>query len=368
MKKTVGQYNVDQHKKNQTGFTIVELMISVLLGLILISGLVTAFMGTQRTSELNSTLTDMQESGRFALDSMTRDLRMAGFQGCANVSSMPANIRADAAPTDDYLMDSLRVFEVESETNWNPAPHDSFTIPTDSGVPVPGTHAVSVQFGSPTTFRIAAMNDSLAPVVVVSDTVDLVTGDLAIISDCNGADIFEISNDTGGILQHDGGVNGGDSRLSAPYGQGDARNRPRVMRFEANIYYIGNTGRFDAQNQPIRALYRQTLPYSQRPIEMAEGIENLRIRLGVEDPLNPGDISFVTPNNPLLNTHRVRSVQIGFLMQSYSLVSDQVDTRTYQIAGYDIAPSGGAASDGLTHASDRKMRLPFNGTVSIRNR
>jgi len=365
---SIHQYSKTQYGKTQSGFTIVELLISVALGLLLISGLVTAFVGSSRTSELNSTLTDMQESGRFALDSMTRDIRMAGFQGCANISSMPANVRANSAPTDNYAADSFRVFEVDSATNWSPAPHDSFNIPTDTGVPVPGTHAFSVQFGSPTTFAIAPMADSRASIVVTSNSLDLITGDVAIISDCSGADIFEISGDSGNSLQHDGNVNSGDDRLSAPYGQGNQSDRSRVMRFEANIYFIGDTGRLDADNKSIRSLYRQTLPYSQPPIEIAEGVENLRIRLGVEDLLNPGDITFVTPGNSLLNTHKVRSVQIGFLMQSYSSVSDQQDSRTYQIAGYEIPAGSESVTDGLTHASDRKMRLQFNGSVAIRNR
>lgn len=357
-----------QARKTQTGFTLVEFMIAISLGVVLVTGLITAFIGSKRTSELNSTLAELQETGRFALDSMIRDLRMAGFQGCANISTLPATVRADAAPTEDYIRDSLQVFEVQSATNWNPSPHNSFSIPSDVGVPIPGTHAVSIQFGSPTTFNIETMKDTLSPIVITNDNSDLIRGDLAIVSDCSGADIFEISDETGGVLLHGKDVNGGDARLSAPYGQGTFHNLPRVMRFEANIYYVGDTGRVNAQNEPIRALYRQTLPYTTPPMEMAEGVENLRFRVGVEDPEVEGDITFVTPNHSLLDTHRVRSVQVGFLMQSYSSIASKPDTRTYQIAGYNI-PSGAAkVADGETHASDTKMRLPFNSTVSIRNR
>ena len=356
-------------RRAQQGFTLVELMISVVLGLILIAGLVTAFMGSTRSSQLNSTLTEMQESGRFALDSMIRDIRMAGFQGCASIEDVPAQIRANAVPTEDYLDDSLRAYIVDTATSWSPAPHSSFTIPTTIGTPVPGTHALSVQFGSSTTFEILPMASTSSAVTAVGDDVDIVGGDIALISDCNGADIFQVTADNNNVLQHDAAANGGDNRLSAPYGQGDALNRPRVMRFEANIYYIGDTGRLDSTNSPVRALYRQTLPYTNPPIEIAEGIENLRIRLGVvEDPDEDGPISFVSPDSDLLDTHEVRSVQLGFLMRSFDNVSDEDDNRSYRLAGYLINASNAANVDGSAHSVDKKMRLSFNGTVSLRNR
>jgi len=363
----VSGLNHQRFSNPEHGFTLVELMISVVLGLILIGGLVTAFYGTKRSSDLNITLTEMQESGRFALDSIIRDVRMAGFQGCANVSDMPAQVRADAAPTDDYLADSLQGHVVEGPANWVPAPHANFNFPADAGSPVPGTHALTVQFGSTTTYEIEPMTTTAAAVTVIGDNMDIVAGDLALISDCNGADIFEVTSNSGNVLQHAAANNGGDNRLSAPYGQGDPRNRPRIMRFEANIYYIGDTGRTNGEGAPVRSLYRQTLPYTSPPIEMAEGVESFRVRLGVEDPENPGQVTYVSPDNALVAAQQIKSVQVGFLMQSYDSVADSDDGRTYQIAGYNILAAATAA-DGSVHAIDRKMRLAFNGSVAVRNR
>lgn len=355
-------------QRTENGFTLIELMISVALGLILIAGLVTAFLGSNRSSKLNATLTELQESGRFALDTIIRDVRMAGFQGCASISELPAKVRANSAPTENYYDDSLRAYAVDTATSWDPMPHATFNIPTDIGTPVPGTHALSVQFGSSTTYQISPMGSTSSAVTVIGDDVDIATGDLALISDCNSADIFQVTADNANVLQHDAAPNGGDNRLTAPYGQGEELNRSRIMRFQANIYYIGETGRTDKNNSPVRALYRQTLPYTNPPIEISDGIENLRIRLGIEDPDNEGPLTFVSPDNALLETHRVKSIQVGFLMQSYDDVSDENDNRSYEIAGYSIPASDATATDGNTHTADKKMRLTFNGTVSLRNR
>ncbi len=354
-------------RTHQSGFTLVELMISLVLGLILLTGLISAFMGFSRSSKLNATLTEMQESGRFALDSMVRDVRMAGFQGCVNINDAPANVRADSAPTTNYLADSLTAFEVTAADNWNPSPHTSFNIPVGVGEPVPGTHALSIQFANSTSYEIQPMTSTSSPVAVVGTEMDIVAGDLALISDCNSADIFYVSSNSGMVLQHAASDNGGDNRLSAPYGQGDSRNRPRIMRFEANIYYIGLTGRTNNQNEPQRALYRQTLPYTSAPIEMATGVENLRIRLGAEDPAQPGPVTYLEPGDPLLATTRVRLVELGFLMQSYDDVASEEDSRSYQIAGFTIPASTASVRDGTAHSQDYKMRLTFNSSVAIRN-
>lgn len=362
--------SVATHRPRQVerGFTLVELMISVVLGLILITGLITAFMASNRSNTLNITLTEMQENGRFALDSIIRDVRMAGFQGCANIGEIPALVRASGAPTKNYLDDSLRAYAVDSATTWSPETHASFNIPTTIGTPIPGTHALSVQFASSTTYQLSPMTNTASNITVIGDNVDIVAGDIALISDCNGADIFQVSSNNGNVLIHNASSNSGDNRLSAPYGQGDALNRPRIMRFEANIYYIGDTGRLDSNNNAVRALYRQSLPYTNPPIEIAEGIENLRVRLGVEDPENLGLISYVSPDNELLETQQVNTVQVGFLMQSYDNVADSDDNRSYRIAGYHIPASTATATDGTAHTQDKKMRLTFNGTVSLRNR
>lgn len=68
----------DQHQ--QGGFSLVELMIAMLLGLVLIYGVINVFLSSSQTYRLQEAMFRVQESGRFALDIMARDLRDAGFQ------------------------------------------------------------------------------------------------------------------------------------------------------------------------------------------------------------------------------------------------------------------------------------------------
>lgn len=73
--------------KIQGGFSLIELMIAMSLGLILIGGVISVFLASSQTYRLQDAMFRVQESGRFALDIMLRDLRDAGFQNLLPVDS-----------------------------------------------------------------------------------------------------------------------------------------------------------------------------------------------------------------------------------------------------------------------------------------
>ncbi|MCO6705108.1 PilW family protein, partial [Streptomyces sp. CHB9.2] len=54
--------------RRQKGLSIIELMIALLLGLLLMGGVMQVFLSSRQTYQTNSALSQVQESGRFALD------------------------------------------------------------------------------------------------------------------------------------------------------------------------------------------------------------------------------------------------------------------------------------------------------------
>ena len=70
--------------KNQSGISLVELLIGLVLGLFLTGGAVQTFMVTKTSYRFSDSLARVQENGRFALELISRDLRMTGFFGCAS--------------------------------------------------------------------------------------------------------------------------------------------------------------------------------------------------------------------------------------------------------------------------------------------
>ena len=71
----------------QLGFSLVEIMIALLIGLFLLEGILQMFSASQQTYRMQSNLARLQENGRFALDFLARDIRMASYWGCMSSST-----------------------------------------------------------------------------------------------------------------------------------------------------------------------------------------------------------------------------------------------------------------------------------------
>ncbi len=63
----------------QLGVTLIELMISMLIGIFLIGGLYTVFEKTKSSYRYQNGLVQIQEQGRFAITFLTQSLRIAGY-------------------------------------------------------------------------------------------------------------------------------------------------------------------------------------------------------------------------------------------------------------------------------------------------
>lgn len=73
-------------KEAQKGLSLIELMISMALGLLVILAVTYVFAGSRTNYRHQESLSAVQESGRIALETLTRDIRMAGYPGCGNLT------------------------------------------------------------------------------------------------------------------------------------------------------------------------------------------------------------------------------------------------------------------------------------------
>ncbi len=70
--------------RRATGFTLIELMIAMLLGLIVIGGVISVFLAGQRSYTTNGALADVQQNSRIAFEMLMQDVRGAALAGCNN--------------------------------------------------------------------------------------------------------------------------------------------------------------------------------------------------------------------------------------------------------------------------------------------
>ena len=66
--------------KTQQGFSLIEMMIASLVGLILMAGTMQMFSSTQQSSRTNTAITRMQENGRAGLYFLENSIRLSGYR------------------------------------------------------------------------------------------------------------------------------------------------------------------------------------------------------------------------------------------------------------------------------------------------
>lgn len=365
------------------GLSLIELLIAMTLGLLLISGMIAVFAGNKRSSDLNSAMADIQENARFALDNMAREIRMSGFQGCLDLNFVSPNLLGNNLPTTDLQSTAAMGSIIGNGNLWSPAPPPGFVEANHDAKP--GTHALTLQFGSPSTYPLVnavssgGVPDTLGPVIVDTtagisrEEFNLSVGDYGIIADCNGADIFRISSIGKGAdtatIGHAASVN--DSAAFSRIYAGGADATTKFMRFVSSVYYIGDTGQTNRNGDAITALYRQSLPYGDMannpPTELVSGVEDMRLAFGIRTGVE--SLTYVLASDPLYDPRRIESIRIGLLLNSHDRLAADDDTNTYVLAGQMIEPKNGAGANAAgTHDSDARHRLAFNTTVKVRNR
>lgn len=65
--------------RNRAGFTLVELMLTMLIGGVLMGALISFYIAQQRTASAQQDLTVIQQDLRAGIQMLTRDIRMAGY-------------------------------------------------------------------------------------------------------------------------------------------------------------------------------------------------------------------------------------------------------------------------------------------------
>ena len=65
-----------------SGFTLIELMVSIVLTMFILSGITEIYLITQRHMEYRSSLQRIQENAQVVISLLSAQIRMAGFVGC----------------------------------------------------------------------------------------------------------------------------------------------------------------------------------------------------------------------------------------------------------------------------------------------
>ncbi|MHB1331032.1 MAG: PilW family protein [Sulfuriferula sp.] len=330
--------------RSQRGFSLVELMVAMTLGLIVLGAVGYLYLGSRQTFRTTDAVARIQENARFALQTMAYDVRMAGYVGCAGLGTQTKSI-ANSLPA---------VNMSNAITGWD----SGAGAAAFGGVNRVAGDAISIigAFGGGVnlTGNLAPAN---ANVKVLGNPYGFQKDDVLVVTDCKNADIFQVTNSPGNAgsttlpttLTIGNGSNTGNRVVD--YGQ-DAY----VMKIEQYTYFIGTNP------SGGRSLYRSSL--SEGTVEVADNVWDMQIQYGI-DPTNSGSASSYSTAGAVANWSQVVSARISLLLVSQDNVLSAPQTYTYY-SDTSAAPTSFTPGAG---APDRlRMHQVFTTTVGVRNR
>mgnify|MGYP000332426010 CR=1 FL=1 len=352
-------------RNNQRGLSLVELLVALAISSILLLGMSSIYLDSRKTDRLGTALSRIQETGRFAINFLAKDIRMAGYQGCMDPETLEINIIADNPPTTNLFDTALRGYEVDDNTWANGEEFDNTDIEADALI---GSDVIAIQRASVADTELTGnMGTDNANIQITTNPMGFAQNDIVVIADCENADMFRISSTPSGgtiTLAHADNVNSGP-KLSTPYGEGAS-----IMFFESIVYFVASTGRTNARGDAINALYRQSDTLANTAAssfvidELVEGVDSLQILYG--ERLASGNIHYV-PADEVGDMLLVEGIRLGLLVSSVDRVQEADDNLSYELPGETISPVG-AAGAVVTHAIDQRIRRDFSITINLRNR
>ena len=88
-------------RNNEGGFTLVELLIAMTIGLIILTALSSTFLMQRKIYDVQEQVAEMVQTARAAMDMMSREIRMGGYDPTgAGFDGIPYN--ADSSTIDVY--------------------------------------------------------------------------------------------------------------------------------------------------------------------------------------------------------------------------------------------------------------------------
>ncbi|MFT4047250.1 MAG: PilW family protein [Solimonas sp.] len=185
----------------QRGFSVVELMIAMVLGLIVIAGASAVFLSNKQAYRSNQALGRIQENARVAFELLARDARQAGLTGCGN-STRVANVLNNGpsgSETEAWYAD----FADNAVHGYDDAETDpAITTGTSSAQRLSGTDSLTlIGAGSPTYGITLHTIGSAQNFTLNEGTTSLEAGDLVIVCDPDHATIAQVTGISGSAVQ-----------------------------------------------------------------------------------------------------------------------------------------------------------------------
>jgi len=357
------------NKQYQSGFTIIELLIGLALAALLSAAVVRIVITNSQNIRLTDSYSKLQDSARFAMDYLAKDMRMGGYMGCINTNRASPKITylLNTADTDyraglHSFTESLRAINNYGPSNtaevtlWNSVKPAGSTM-----VPVQDTDVFISSSAMPTDIVLGAAHLGTTNNMSVSGPANqlsaLAAGSILMLSDCSTSHIFSISGitfptTTTATITHGTTVTNGINNTQALFTGKDYGVGSQVSLMNTTVYFIAKSNLIASTTGPsqVNSLYRMSTINGGTIEELVPYIQDMQLDYGV-DTNNDGapDIyktayEMSAAGNDMAST--AYSVKITLT------VAGEVDINPPQVG---------------TLANDGKLRKIYTRTINIRN-
>ncbi len=384
----------------QSGLSLIELLIALALGLLLVAGIIQLFVGTKATYSTQQALSRIQEAGRFGIEFLKTDIRLAGFQStCANGMPSPTIHLDTASPDYDpdvYLRTGVFGWEYGGTSpgdtfalpaalttppaaNWSNASSGALTALLGSGAVAIGSDVLLVAWAEPVAGISGdplVANGSGSLLINLNTANGVGPNGVMYATNCDTADLFHNrSAATASTVSRavGGGSPPGNTASpdwSAAYGQD-----LQLFRLRSRAYYVGLVdGDGDGIGDPDKpALFRMDFGANgtamSEAIALVDGVESLQLLyvVGTATATNPSAVTQVVTADAVTDWADVLAVRVALLIRS----TDQdvvVDTLDYSML--DSTALGGVPAVApvvIDPSDDRSQRKVFQFDVGVRN-
>jgi type IV pilus assembly protein PilW len=347
------------------GFSLLELMTSITIGLLIMSGLASVFVNSSTANKEMKNNAEQIENGRFAIEFLTQDVRHAGFYGELSVLPAVPGTAPDpcAAPTAGVVSD---------------------TVNSALAIPVQYVSAASIPAGCSTLLTAANLKAN-------SDIVVVRRADTTMVNSAGGgtvtggavylqttADAADVQYGAAGAITNTQNATAAATSTTNPNMQrrdfsvaatGTPAQFPliaaAIRKYRTHIYFVapcsvpnggGNlcTGSADDQGRPLPTLKRLELDAGGgfTIVPIVEGIEAIRVEYGVDSSPTTADpgTGLVGDGLPDAFVHAPTVAEMGntvaariyVLSRNTTASTGYVDDKVYALGTYTTTATGDA--------------------------
>ena len=275
-----------QLKKPSAGFTLIELLVGSFLGILLLFGVLQIFNSSREGARIQTAMASVQDSGRIAIEFLSRDIRNADFSGCLlergnlvnGINTTSTGYDGDVHSFYDIPNGPLHGYLAEA---------NSPTADFGGHAPVVNSSVLTLVTARPFCQGVISVGVDQATadqVLTLADNCTIADGSPVLVASCEAGDIFIKTGGAGAVIEHaaatGSGLQNNIAAFSTEYGQDASVYEPVVFTYFLAPGQNGANALFRIENG--------------QAFELVTNVESFDITFGIDSGSGSADV-FINP-------------------------------------------------------------------------